>query len=81
MDNISAFNKAIYILQVIENENDATNSIANLDTKWQEILKLLEEMDLTKIIEGNHKLTDKGKSVLYYFNKLNLDNNPLILNR
>jgi hypothetical protein len=80
MSTSSAFGKALYLLQAIElNKKNPREILGRLDSNWLDLLQLLDEINLVSFEEDNLTLTDKGKRVLYYFDKLNMNNNPLIL--
>jgi hypothetical protein len=79
MSKASAFGKALYLLQAIEKNKNPTDMLANLDSDWLDLVELLDEIDLVSMKENSLTLSDKGKRVLYYFDKLNMDNNPLIM--
>lgn len=77
--NNSSFNKALLLLEILENkEYDELETLLRLESIYKDILELLLELDLVYIDNDTYLLTEKGRNIFYYFNKLNLDNNPLI---
>ena len=77
--NRSSFNKALLILEVIENEKyDELGTLIKLEPFYTDILDLLLEYELVHLHDEVYELSEKGKNILYYFNKMNPDNTPLI---
>ena len=77
--NRSSFNKSLRLLEIIEKEEGI--NLKTLHRRNPELIGVLDmvlELGLVSMDEGYYFLTEKGKNVFYYFNKLNLDNNPLI---
>lgn len=75
----SSFNKSLLLLEIVEKkENDDLETLLKNSPDFVEVLKLLLELGLVILEEEKYVLSDKGKNVYYYFNKLDQNSNPLI---
>ena len=81
MTKLSLFGRVIYMLQVIDNNNNQ-KEIQPPNFGDEEITKTLEMLHQLELVaeENNiYKLTEKGKNVLYFFDEeASIDSNPLI---
>ena len=66
-------------MEIVEKkENDDLETLLKISPDFVEVLKLLLELGLVILEEEKYVLSDKGKNVYYYFNKLDQNSNPLI---
>ena len=66
-------------MEIVEKkENDDLETLLKISPDFVEVLKLLLELGLVILEEEKYVLSDKGKNVYNYFNKLNQNSNPLI---
>jgi hypothetical protein len=75
----SFFKKSLYLLEMIDkNEKQELVKLLNEETELIKVFVHLNQLEL--IAENNSEfcLTEKGKNVLHYFNKMVMDNYPLI---
>ena len=79
MNKGSFFRKALYLLEIIEkNENDELVKLLNEETNLIKVFVHLNQLELITEENSVFRLTKKGQNVLYYFNKMVMDNYPLI---
>jgi hypothetical protein len=67
----SFFKKALYLLEIVSKDND--KELLNLlkrEPVFAEILTHLFELELVSMKKGIFVITEKGKNVYNYFNKL-----------
>ena len=66
-------------MEIVEKkENYDLETLLKISPDFVEVLKLLLELGLVILEEEKYVLSDKGKNVYYYFNKLDQNSNPLI---
>ena len=80
MTKLSLFGRVIYLLQVIDNNNQKEIQSANFDDEEiTKTLDMLHQLELVAVEKNNYKLTEKGRNVLCFFDKeTSADNQPLI---
>ena len=80
MTKLSLFGRVIYMLQVIDNNNQKEIQPPNFgDEKITKTLEMLHQLELVAEENNNYKLTEKGRNVLIFFDKeTSIDSQPLI---
>ena len=80
MTKLSLLGRVIYMLQIIDINNQIEIQVPNFDD--EEITKTIEMLHQLELIadeNNNYKLTEKGKNVLSFFDKeTSIDSQPSI---
>ena len=80
MTKLSLFGRVIYMLQVIDNNNQKEIQPPNFgDEEITKTLEMLHQLELVAEENNNYKLTEKGRNILIFFDKeTSIDSQPLI---
>ena len=80
MTKLSLFGRVIYLLQIIDKNNQREIQSPNVgDEEITKTIEMLHQLELIAEENNNYKLTEKGKNVLSFFDKEpSIDSNPLI---
>ena len=80
MTKLSLFGRVIYLLQVIDNNNQKEIQLPNFgDEEITKTIEMLHQLELVTEENNNYKLTEKGRNVLIFFDKEpSIDGQPLI---
>jgi len=80
MTKLSLFGRVIYLLQVIDKNNQKEIRSPNFgDEETTKTIEMLHQLELISEENNIYKLTEKGKNVLYFFDEeASIDSNPLI---
>ena len=80
MTKLSLFGRVIYLLQVIDKNNQKEIQPPNFgDEEITKTLEMLHQLDLVAEENNNYKLTEKGRNILLFFDKEpSIDGQPLI---
>jgi len=80
MTKLSLFGRVIYLLQIIDKNNQKEIQSPNVgDEEITKTIEMLHQLELIAEENNNYKLTEKGKNVLSFFDKEpSIDSNPLI---
>ena len=80
MTKLSLFSRVIYLLQIIDKNNQKEIQSPNVgDEEITKTIEMLHQLELIAEENNNYKLTEKGKNVLDFFDKEpSIDSNSLI---
>ena len=80
MTKLSLFGRVIYLLQVIDNNNQKEIQLPNFgDEEITKTIEVLHQLELVTEENNNYKLTEKGRNILIFFDKEpSIDGQPLI---
>ena len=80
MTKLSLFGRVIYLLQIIDKNNQKEIQSPNVgDEEMTKTIEMLHQLELIAEENKNYKLTEKGKNVLSFFDKEpSIESNPLI---
>ena len=80
MTKLSLFGRVIYLLQIIDKNNQKEIQSPNVgDEEITKTIEMLHQLELIAEENNNYKLTEKGKNVLSFFDEEpSIDSNPLI---
>lgn len=80
MTKLSLFGRVIYLLQVIDNNNQKEIQLPNFgDEEITKTIEMLHQLELVTEENNNYKLTEKGRNILIFFDKEpSIDGQPLI---
>ena len=80
MTKLSLLGRVIYMLQIIDINNQIEIQVPNFDDEEiTKTIEMLHQLELVVEEKNNYKLTEKGKNVLSFFDKeTSIDSQPSI---